>query len=74
MVKTSKFIKIASEYYKNPHASTAHKLTKAPQKKRRKKQGTKWKDQHPKKTNEPPKRPTTRGTSSFQTPPLVRNI
>jgi hypothetical protein len=33
MVKTSKFIKIASEYYKYPHASTAHKLTKAPPKK-----------------------------------------
>jgi hypothetical protein len=33
MVKTSKFIKFASEYYKYPHASTDQKLTKAPQKK-----------------------------------------
>jgi hypothetical protein len=30
------------------YASTAHQLTKAPQK-QREKQGTKWKDQHPRK-------------------------
>jgi len=74
MVKTSKFIKTAFEYYKYPHASTAHKLTKAPPKKKKGKTRDKMEGPTSKKTNEPPKRLTTRGTSSFQTPPVMRNI
>jgi hypothetical protein len=74
MVQTSKFIKIASEYYKYPHASTAHKLTKASPKKKKEKTTNKMEGPTSKKTNEPPKRAITRVTSSFQTPPLMRNI
>jgi hypothetical protein len=73
MVKTSKFIKTAFEYYKYPHASTAHKLTKAPQKKKGKRRD-KMEGPTSKKTNEPPKRVTTRGTSSSQTPTVMRKI